>query len=102
MSMQTVALKLITIIAEAVLEERLIREIKQLGAKGYTVGEVLGQGSRGIRASDWEGKNVKLEALVSAEVADHILQHVADHYFAHYAVIVYAQDVQVIRSEKYQ
>jgi nitrogen regulatory protein PII len=100
--MQTVALKLVTIIAEAVLEERLIREMKQLGAKGYTIGEVIGQGSRGIRASDWEGKNIRLEVLVSNEVADQILQHIADTYFAHYAVIIYAQDVQVIRSEKYQ
>jgi nitrogen regulatory protein P-II 2 len=100
--MQTVALKLVTIIAEAVLEERLIREMKQLGAKGYTIGEVIGQGSRGIRASDWEGKNIKLEVLVSHEVADAILQHIADTYFAHYAVIIYVQDVQVIRSEKYQ
>lgn len=100
--MQTVPMKLVTIIAEAILEERIIREMKQLGAKGYTVGEVLGEGSRGIHASDWEGKNVKLELLVSPEVADQMLTYIAAHYFAHYAVIVYTQDVQVIRGEKYR
>ena len=100
--MQTVPLKLITIITEAILEERIIREIRQLGAKGYTISEVRGEGSRGIHASDWEGKNSKIELLVSAEVAARIFNYVADQFFAHYAVIVYAQDVQVIRGEKYQ
>lgn len=99
--MKTVPLKEITIIAEALLEDRLLREIRELGAKGYTVGEVRGEGSRGVRASEWEGKNVRIETLVSADVADRILAHVAEHYFEHYAVVAYLSDVEVVRGEKY-
>ncbi|HMQ34008.1 MAG TPA: transcriptional regulator [Chloroflexaceae bacterium] len=99
--METTRLKLVTIIAERILEERLLRELLQLGARGYTVGEARGEGTRGIQAIDWEGQNVRIETLVGAEVAERILAHVAAHYFADYAVIVYTVDAEVLRSEKY-
>lgn len=99
--MQTVALKLVTIIAEAVLHDRLIREIKNLGAKGYTITQVRGEGSRGVRASEWEGQNVKIETLVSSAVADAILQHLSEHYFPLYAVVAYVQTAEVVRGDKY-
>jgi nitrogen regulatory protein P-II 2 len=99
--MKTVPLKLLTVIAEAVLEDHLIRELRGLGARGYSRSEVSGEGTRGVHASDWEGRNVKIEMLVGPEVADRILEHVAGSYFEHYAVVAYVQDVQVVRREKY-
>ncbi|ACY49536.1 P-II family nitrogen regulator [Rhodothermus marinus] len=99
--MLTVTLKLVTIVAERVLQERLLRELKELGARGYTLTEVSGEGSRGVRASEWEGHNVKIETIVSPEVADRIIEHIAEHYFQYYAVIVYAQPVEVVRGDKY-
>jgi nitrogen regulatory protein P-II 2 len=94
-------LKLVTVVAEAVLEERLVREVKALGARGYTLSDVRGEGSRGVRASEWEGRNVKLETLVTAAVAERILEHLATRYFAHYAVVAYVENVEVVRGEKY-
>jgi nitrogen regulatory protein PII len=99
--MNTVPLKKVTIIAEALLEPRLARELRQLGATGYTISDVHGEGSRGVRASEWEGDNVRVETLVGAETADRILAHVAAEYFEHYAVIAWVTDVQVVRGEKY-
>jgi nitrogen regulatory protein P-II 2 len=99
--MNTTQLKKVTIIAEAVLEDRLIREVRELGSRGYTLTEVRGEGSRGVRASEWEGKNVQLELLVSPEVADSLLEHLATHYFEHYAVVAYVVDVAVVRGERY-
>lgn len=99
--MQTVQLKLVTIIAEAFLEDQILREIKSLGARGYTVTAARGEGSRGVRASEWEGKNVRIETLVSPDVADLILAHVAERYFEYYAVVVYASVVEVVRGDKY-
>lgn len=99
--METVQLKLLTVIAEAYLEPRLLEQIKTLGARGYSVSEVRGEGSRGVRASEWEGRNVKIETMVSVEVADLILQHVAAHYFANYAVVAYITDVHAVRGDKY-
>lgn len=99
--MKTVSVKLVTVIAEAILEDQLLRDLKNLGVKGYTLSEVRGEGSRGIRASEWEGKNLKIEVLVSPEVADAIIDHVAEHYFPLFAVVAYVQDVNVVRGEKF-
>lgn len=99
--MALVTLKLVTIIAEGFLEEKLIREVKKLGAKGYTITPARGEGSRGVRASEWEGGNIRLECIVSSAVAEKIVNHMAEVYFTNYAVIAYLQDVEVVRGDKY-
>lgn len=99
--MHTVALRKVTIVAEALLEERLMRELRGLGARGFTVSDVRGEGSRGVRAGDWEGRNVRIETIVSPETADAILGHVAEHWFEHYAVIAWTDEVHVVRGDKY-
>lgn len=99
--MNTISLKLVTIIAERILEEQIIEQVLKMGARGYTVTDARGKGSRGVRASEWEGPDVKIETVVSDDVASKILEHIARRYFAHYAVIVYTQDVDVVRGDKY-
>jgi nitrogen regulatory protein P-II 2 len=99
--MHTVPLKLVTIIAEGLLRDRLVHELLELGATGYTLSEVKGEGSRGVRASDFAGRNVRIESIVPPGLADRILDHLAEHYFAHYAVVVYTMDVDVVRGDKY-
>jgi len=100
--MLTVTLQLVTIIAERYLKDQLINELRTLGATGYTLTDAEGEGSRGVRASEWEGRNVKIEVIVSDEVAEAITDHVADHYFEHYAVVLYSHPVEVVRSSKYR
>ena len=99
--MKTIRLRKVTIVAEALLEERLLRAIRERGARGFTLAEVRGEGSRGVRASDWEGKNVRIETLVPAEAAERILAHVAEAYFPHFAVVAWVEDVEVVRGDKY-
>jgi nitrogen regulatory protein PII len=99
--MKTARLRKVTIVAEALLEERLLRAIRERGARGFTLAEVRGEGSRGVRASDWEGKNVRIETLVPAEAAERILAHVAEAYFPHFAVVAWVEDVEVVRGDKY-
>lgn len=99
--MALVARKLVTIIAEGFLEERLVRDIKKLGAKGYTITAARGEGSRGVRASEWEGGNIRLETVVSPLVAEKILGYLAEVYFANYAVIAFVENVEVVRGDKY-
>jgi nitrogen regulatory protein P-II 2 len=98
---ELVRLKLVTIVAERVLRGRLVEEIAGLGARGFTVSEVSGEGSRGVRASEWEGSNVRIETIVAPAVADRIVDHVANLYFHYHAVIVFVQDVDVVRGDKY-
>lgn len=99
--MDTVQLKRVTIIAEALLEDRLTKDLTRLGAKGFTITEARGRGSRGVRASEWEGKNIKLESIVSVDVAHAVLERLKEKYFEHYAVIAYLENVEVVRGEKY-
>ena len=99
--MELVPLKLVTIVAESLLEKRLVEEVKRLGAKGYTITPARGEGYRGIRSVDWEGQNIRLETIVSEEVALRILQRLQEEYFPHYAVIAYVENVWVVRGEKY-
>jgi nitrogen regulatory protein P-II 2 len=96
-----IRLKLVTIVAERVLRSRLLEEIRELGARGVTMTEVSGEGSRGVRASEWEGSNVRLETIVADAVAARIVDHVSNRYFDYHAVIVFVQDVDVVRGDKY-
>jgi nitrogen regulatory protein P-II 2 len=98
---KTHRLKLLTIVAEALLENQLVADVRRLGASGYSIGGVRGEGSRGVRASDFEGQNVKIQTIVSEDVATALLDHVAATYFEYYAVIAYMQDVDVVRGDKY-
>jgi nitrogen regulatory protein P-II 2 len=99
--MHTVRLKLVTIVAEPVLEPRLVPELHALGATGHTVTESRGEGSRAMRASEIPGDGRRIEVVVTDAVADRILAHLAEHYFPRYAVIAYLTDVEVLRGEKY-
>jgi nitrogen regulatory protein PII len=99
--MSLVDLKLITIVSERILKNQIIKKIQECGAKGYTMIEATGEGSRGIRASEFEGRNVKIEIIASNEVASKIFQVIRAEYFENFAVIVYSQDVKVVRGDKY-
>lgn len=101
MTMKTETVRLLTVVAEAVLEDRLVTLVKKSGATGYTLTRVHGEGSRGVRASEWEGRNVKIETLVSDAVAERILETLTQKYFPHYAVVAYLQTVEVVRGGKY-
>lgn len=99
--MNTTNLILVTIIAEEELEARLVADLKSHGARGYTVCRVRGEGSHGERGSEWEGENIKLEAIVDAASADAICEHVSHQYFPKFATILYLTPVQVMRGAKF-
>ena len=62
--MQAVYRQLVTIITEAVLESELTRQLEQLGARGYTITEARGKGSRGVRDAGWdEVRNIRIEVI---------------------------------------
>lgn len=95
-------LRKVTIIAERVLREDLLKLLKRHGASGWTLHSVEGEGSRGIRASEWEGHNVQIDTLVSIDTADSIMTEISNLYFADWSIIIYSVDVEVLRGEKYQ
>ena len=94
-------LRLVTIVAETVLRDRITRRLLECGATGFTVTQSNGRGSRGARTGDIPGQGVRIEALVPEDVCVRILEEVADRYFADFAVIAWVTEVQVVRGEKY-
>lgn len=101
MSHHFATLKLLTIIAEDELEARLIADLKGLGATGYTVLKARGEGAHRARTSEWEGENIQIETLVSADLAERMLLHLAEHYFARFGVVAYLGTVEVLRPGKF-
>lgn len=99
--MNTTPLRKVTIIAERVLRDEILDLLRDLGATGWTIAAVEGQGSRGVRASEWEGRSVQIDTLVTESLAGKIMQLVADTYFTHWGVIVYSSPVEVMRGVKY-
>lgn len=99
--MRMVPLKLVTIVAEAVLEGRLAADVLACGASGYTVSDAQGEGGRGLRSAGIGGQNVRLETVVPEEVARRIMLRLSEAYFPHYAIVAWMTTVEVVREERY-
>lgn len=99
--MSLVDAQLITIVTERLLKDQILELIEKFGSKGYTISNASGQGSRGLRASDFAGRNIRIETIVSEKVGQKIIDAIAEKYFEDYAVIAYSQKVSVVRGDKY-
>jgi nitrogen regulatory protein PII len=94
--------KLVVIITESALEKALVRDVLHLGAHGYTISDVRGRGSRGVREADWEAdRNIRLEIICDPAVADKIAQYVREQYYADFAMTLFVADIGVLRPEKF-
>jgi len=96
-----ITLTKLTIIAERLLKDPIIDLIRSEGATGYTMTAVDGEGSRGVRASDWEGRNVQIDTIVSPAIADAILDKIADEFFDDFSIVAWETDVRVLRRSKF-
>jgi len=101
-AMQWHARKLLTVIAEAALERKLIEASLALGIGGYTISEVRGGGAHGVRAGEWEGeRSIEFKVLCDADAADRLAGAIMERYSRHFALVLYTTDVGVLRSEKF-
>jgi nitrogen regulatory protein P-II 2 len=99
--MPKVGRQLVTIIIEAAVESRLVDDVKRLGAKGYSVGHVRGEGRSASHLQDLNGPSMRLETIVTDQVAEVILAHLEAEYFGRYAVVVWVSPVDVLRPERF-
>jgi hypothetical protein len=93
--------KLLTVVCEAALEARLIRDCVALGAKGYTITDAHGAGPRNQRNGDLEGGNIRIEVIADEPTVLKIVEKLELEYFPHYAVSCWVSDVQILREERY-
>lgn len=91
----------LTIVAESVLEDRLLSVIEECGARGWTVSMAQGHGPSHHGVSGIEGGNVRVETLVTEDVAARIWSALEADFFPHYAVSAWAYDVRVARMARY-
>ena len=100
--MQTKHRKLLTIVTEALLEQRMVRELERLGARGYTITDARGKGGRGIRDAGWESSgNIRIEVVCESATATAIAAHLQDQYYDNSAMILFIGDVEVLRPGKF-
>lgn len=92
--------RLLTIIAEAVVEERLLRDLRSWGVGGFSVGRSEGD-PFGSRVADVQGAFVRIECIVSDTTAEKVLNQLAQSYLQRFKVVAYDHPVRVVRGEKY-
>ena len=94
--------RLLTIVTEALLERELLAEFEALGVRGYTITDARGKGGRGTRQSDWKQEgNVRIEIVCEPALAERVAARLRERYYDHYAMILYLQDVSVLRPDKF-
>jgi len=98
---QLMPIKMITIVALDSLQNRLIADLKNCGIKGYTIAEVDGEGLHAQHFTDWEGRNIRIETLVSEDKALPIMEMLSQNYFEKYGVIAFVTTVEVLRKERF-
>ena len=95
-------MKLVTIICESILEERVIELLHEIGAHGHTAFTVRGGGHQGERIADIsETANVQIEVILKPALAEALLQRLQRDFFTAYAMVAYESDVRVLRPEKF-
>lgn len=95
-------MKLVTIICEALAREPLKKLLHEVGAHGYTLFPVEGDGSQGRRTGDiQEFANIQIEVIIPPVVAEKLMVRLEHEFFARFAMVAYETDVRVLRREKF-
>ncbi len=99
---QLVPTKMITVVALDSLQNRIIGDLKNCGVKGYTIVEVEGEGLYAQHFTDWEGRNIRIEAIVTEERVIQIMEMLSQNYFEKYGVIAFVTTVEVLRKDRFE
>ena len=95
-------MKLINIIANATLEERLINIAEAHGTSGYTVLEARGAGSAGLQTGALEGgSNILFMLIVAESKLDEVMADIEKLMKRGHHLVCFVSDTQVMRREKF-
>lgn len=87
---------LLTIVSESILEDRMIDEIRDLGATGYTVTDARGWGKHGKRRGKWQqDSNIHIQVVGSRELCDAICDRFRDEYQEDFGLLLLLSPVEV-------
>ncbi|MCA9400050.1 MAG: hypothetical protein KC713_00365 [Candidatus Omnitrophica bacterium] len=100
--MKLSAIKLVTIIAPVYLKQEIVKFLRAAGISGYTDYYAHGRGEMQLHDIDVEEtENVQFKILVPSMVAHALMHVIAEEFFEKEKVIVFEQDANVIRQEKF-
>ena len=97
----------VSIVVEKLLQEGVAKIVEAAGARGYTLLEGGGKGAHHYHSTERRGlvgefAIVKIEAIVADRAtAEAIADKVAATYFGAQSGIVYLEEVEVLRAEKF-
>lgn len=94
--------KLVTIICEPVIASNLVSMIQIMGASGFTVTDVRGEGSGEKSSGEVPSEKIKIEVVTGTDLAKEMMAEIGKVYFQNYSLIVYSTDIQIIRDEKFE
>lgn len=95
-------MKCLTIVAELVVEQRILDNLVDCGARGWTVTSARGAGPSHRQISDFEGGNSRIDVIVDEATANKVWQLLERDYFPNFAVTAWLTDVEVARPERYE
>ena len=100
--MNTHPMKLVTIVCESHAREAVTTLLREVGAHGWTLFTVEGEGSQGARPADIpEYANIQVEVILRPESADALLGRLEAEFFSRYAMVAFESDVRVLRQGKF-
>ena len=100
--MKLVSYKLVTVIFEPVLSSRILAISQGLGATGFTITEVRGEGKGTKSSGEIPDSKLKIEIVADPELAQKIMKALADQFFENYGLITYSSDISILRPEKFE
>lgn len=93
---------MLTIVTESVIENALLADLDRIGARGYTVTDARGRGSRGVRDANWdEAANIRIEVICTRVLAEALLGHLQERYYVNYAMVACLHEIEILRPEKF-
>ncbi|HKO52673.1 MAG TPA: hypothetical protein VJV79_33430 [Polyangiaceae bacterium] len=92
--------KLVSVVGSFHLGDRIADHLRTLGVSGYTRSKADGWGAHGSRRSGFlDGANVRIDTLVSAELAHRILRSMPIDFAGQ--VVAFAVDAEAVPSSHF-
>lgn len=99
--MKLINFKLVIIICEPVLTSSILNISQGLGATGFTITEVRGQGNGEKSSGEIPDIKSKIEIIADPILASKIIEALAERFFENYSLITYLSDISILRPKKF-
>ena len=100
--MTTHPMKRVTVICEALAREPVLKLLTGVGSHGWTLWEVQGSGTWGVRTADIpEFANIQVEVILQPATAELLMERLAGELFPKFAMVAYETEIRVLRPAKF-